>query len=437
MNITDFEEFENQIKEKGRIQQLDNGLVLILENSPGYDLIKGDIILTTGSGYDPKDKKGLIHFLEHATFGPSENYKSSEDRSIKAVQRGLVLNATTNHHVINYPIESKTCHGYLLKNEFLNNFDILLDMIFKSKFDSKSIETERNIILRETKEREDKAASNIWEEFYEEYQNRLYSQNPWKSSKSLETCEDIQKIGLEDLKEAYSRLFVGENTIVKLIGDLDEEILQEVTRKLSSLPKGQRVPQLQTPKEIPFQGEERIRFKAPYENEDMANVNILYQIQEESLLEGCSVGMIKNILDLPEFKLYKDLREQGLIYQLDTNVRGHNSTSYFNLNFDVEKNRTEESIQKTFEILKELREGKFNEDILESLKRNSLLEALYQIKQPGLIAKELSDRHYKERFNERLTTFDYFFQYQKLTKKDLMNTADKYFNGNRLIAITD
>ncbi len=124
-----------------QVTQLPNGLTLASASMPHMMSVSLGIWIGVGSRYEPADQNGVCHFIEHLLFkGTKKRSASGIAQAIEGI--GGSMNAYTS--------EETTCfHARAGAEHFPEMLDVLLDMLFNSRFDPRDIAKERNVIKEE------------------------------------------------------------------------------------------------------------------------------------------------------------------------------------------------------------------------------------------------------------------------------------------------
>ena len=130
-----------------RITRLDNGLRVVSETVPGVRSVTVGVWLRTGSRYEPEERAGIAHLLEHMAFKGTET-RSARDLAEIVDRVGGQMNAYTSKEDTSYYIR-------VLDEHFPLAMEILADMLLRSRFDPGELEKEKRVILEEIKMYED------------------------------------------------------------------------------------------------------------------------------------------------------------------------------------------------------------------------------------------------------------------------------------------
>ena len=125
-----------------KTKRLKNGSTLILAPRKETDAVTLLVIFKVGSRFENKDNNGVSHFIEHLYFKGTKKRPNTNILSQELDKVGAQFNAFTGKDYTGYYIK-------VAKHNIELAFDILSDMLWHSKFESKEINRERGVIIEE------------------------------------------------------------------------------------------------------------------------------------------------------------------------------------------------------------------------------------------------------------------------------------------------
>jgi predicted Zn-dependent peptidase len=145
---------------------LPNGIRLVTEWIPHVRSVAVGVWVDTGSRFEPSDRSGISHFIEHLVFKGTES-RSAEDIARAVDSVGGQMDAfTTKEH---------TCFYVTVLDEHLPlAADLLSDILLHPRFDADDIEREKTVVLQEFAMVEDTPDDVIHDLFAE----RVWPQHP-------------------------------------------------------------------------------------------------------------------------------------------------------------------------------------------------------------------------------------------------------------------
>lgn len=185
---------------------LDNGVRVVLERMSSLRSVALGVWATVGSRYEGKGEEGLSHFIEHMMFKGTKR-RSSVQISHEIDALGGEMNAFTTH-------ESTAYYVKVLDQQVGAAFDLLADLFHHSRFGSKDIEKEKQVVLEEISTVQDDP---------EDYLHELHAQDVLGSHPIgrpiLGTARSMRKMGRHALLNYKQKHYRPENTIVAVAGN--------------------------------------------------------------------------------------------------------------------------------------------------------------------------------------------------------------------------
>lgn len=121
---------------------LDNGLRVITSTMPHSRSVCLVVLVGTGSCYESKEEAGISHFAEHLFFKGTQRRPTSKELTQDIEGIGGIINGGTDKEITVYWCKVASPH-------FSIALDVLSDLLLSSRFDSKDIEKERQVIIEE------------------------------------------------------------------------------------------------------------------------------------------------------------------------------------------------------------------------------------------------------------------------------------------------
>lgn len=212
------EKYYPAVKEMVYRTRLANGLTVALLPKKEFKEVYGSVTVQFGSvdtlvtGVDKDVKQypaGIAHFLEHKLF----EREDSSDLMSAFTSLGADSNAFTSFTKTNY-LFSATDH-------FLENLDLLDELVTSAHFTEASILREQDIIQQEREMYQDDPDSCL---FFSTLAN-LYPGTPLATD-IVGSEESISQINLTNLQENFTRFYKPVNMSLFLVGNFDVELVQ-------------------------------------------------------------------------------------------------------------------------------------------------------------------------------------------------------------------
>ena len=213
------EKYYPAVKEMVYRTRLSNGLTVSLLPKKEFKEVYGSVTVQFGSldtlvtevdGYVKQYPAGIAHFLEHKLF----EREDSSDLMSAFTSLGADSNAFTSFTKTNY-LFSATDH-------FLENLELLDELVTSAHFTEDSILREQDIIQQEREMYQDDPDSCL---FFSTLAN-LYPGTPLATD-IVGSEESISQINLTNLQENFTRFYKPVNMSLFLVGNFDVDQVQD------------------------------------------------------------------------------------------------------------------------------------------------------------------------------------------------------------------
>jgi len=205
---------------------LSNGLRVLTAPLGHAQSVACYVMFAAGSRYENASNRGIAHFAEHMFFKGTERRPTARDIAMEVDSIGGEFNAFTSKEYTGYYIR---CAGERRDQAF----DVLVDMLRNSKFDSEELEREKGVIIEEMNMYVDTPRDYIGSV----YEELLFGSNPlgWETLGTKETIEGASRqTFLDYLGEWYrpSRMVVG------CAGAVGDDLLAMLEGLVGDIPDG-------------------------------------------------------------------------------------------------------------------------------------------------------------------------------------------------------
>ena len=212
------EKYYPAVKEMIYRTRLSSGLTVALLPKEEFKEVYGSVTVQFGSvdtlvtevyGDVKSYPSGIAHFLEHKLF----ERKDSSDLMSAFTSLGADSNAFTSF--------TKTSYLFSATDHFLENLELLDELVTSAYFTEDSILREQDIIQQEREMYQDDPDSCL---FFSTLAN-LYPGTPLATD-IVGTEESISQINLTNLQENFTRFYKPVNMSLFLVGNFDVELVQ-------------------------------------------------------------------------------------------------------------------------------------------------------------------------------------------------------------------
>lgn len=197
---------------------LDNGLRVVCESIPHVRSVATGIWVGAGSRNENPEINGISHFIEHMFFKGTHRHSA---KNIADIMDGIggQINAFTGKECTCYYTKTLDTH-------IETAFDILSDMLFNSKFASRDISVEKNVILEEI---------HMYEDSPEELVHDILSETAYSGNSLgypiIGTKDSVMSFDKRKASEYIKRYYTPKNCVLSVAGNITNERLAELAEK--------------------------------------------------------------------------------------------------------------------------------------------------------------------------------------------------------------
>ncbi len=276
---------------------LDNGLHVILHQDKTTPIVAVSVMYHVGSKNENPERTGFAHFFEHLMFEGSENMERGEfDKYVQ--NAGGNLNANTSFDRTYY-------YEILPSNQVALGLWLESERMLHAKVDVKGIETQREVVKEERRQRID---NQPYGSILEETFKRAYQVHPYRwpvigSMAHLAAAEEA------DYKQFYKDFYVPNNAVLSIAGDIDiTETKALVSKYFGGIPKSATAVYRPRIAEPALTAEIR---DTVYDNIQLPAVIQAYRIPAQGTKDYYAVDMLSRILSSGESsRLYRSLVDE-------------------------------------------------------------------------------------------------------------------------------
>lgn len=403
--------------------QLPNGLRVLLHEDHSTPIVAVSVLYHVGSKNENPERTGFAHFFEHLMFEGSKNMDRGE--YMKLVQsNGGVLNANTSF--------DRTYYYEILPS---NQLELALWMeserMLHAKVDIKGIETQREVVKEERRQRMD---NRPYGKLLEETYKRAYTTHPYKWP-TIGSMEHLNAAKEEDYVNFYKTFYVPNNAVLSIAGDIDiNQTKAWISRYYATIPKGVNAINRPNANAEPAQTKEIV--DTVYDNVQLPAVIMAYHTPAQGTPDYYAMQMLAKVLsDGESSRMNKSLVDDQQLaitagaFPIPTEHPG--LTLMFaiaNMGKGVDGLQT--GMQKEIDLVKKelITDQEFT-------KIRNQIESDYASQNSTMagIAENLAD--YLVYFNDANLINSEIERYMKVTKEDIKRVANTYLNNNNRVLL--
>jgi zinc protease len=274
---------------------LPNGLILIVQDHRAADITAVHLWVGVGVRDEAPQALGASHFQEHMLFKGTDRWGPGYiDRAVEGI--GGRSNAVTSYDYTNFYV--------LVPSDAMEQgVQLLSEMAFRSTFDPKEIDSEREVIFEESRIETDNPRTAIVRQLY----GLVFDTHPY-GRPVLGTRETMTAANRQSLMAYYRQHYTPENMALVIVGpNPPAEVRAAVTKHWGGVkPTGYRRDAVPNPR--PLAGQASRKVERP---EQQAMLGFGWQAPRSDNPEGFAVDLLVSILGGTESsRLVKRLRDE-------------------------------------------------------------------------------------------------------------------------------
>ncbi|MEA3489295.1 MAG: pitrilysin family protein [Candidatus Omnitrophota bacterium] len=395
---------------------LDNGARIVCRYMPGSPLVAIQIRVLSGLSNEGKYAgSGISHFLEHLLFKGAGGKTSSRIRSEIKMMGGLV-NASTGLDSVEY-------HMIVPNEKFEQALDLLTDMVMDPVFSGEEMETEREVILKEIKLRNDDPVTRRMRLLFSlAYRENVY-RHPVIGSEEL-----FKDIAREDIIEYHGAVYTPDRIVMGIAGGIPPDTaLEAAEKKLEGYRRGgawqpEVIPE---PEQVDVR---KIEFPADVVVGYMAIGFHTSSVYSPDLYPGDVLSILLG--EGNDSRLYRSLvKEKQLLYTVSSLNYTPKYPGLFVITGIGPPEKLEEARREVFEIIDGIKNGRIEDSEIKRARNSVISDYLHSHERVKSVASSMTN-------SEILTGDPTFFEkyveeVKKVKKRDIRQVASEYLKpGN-------
>lgn len=359
---------------------LANGLRVLVHEDDTTPMAVLNILYDVGARDEETDKTGFAHLFEHLMFGGSVHIPVYDE----PLQRvGGENNAFTSNDITNYYI---TLPAVNLETAFWLESDRMLSLAFSEK----SLETQRNVVCEEFKQRYlNQPYGDVWLKL----RPLAYTTHPYRWATIGQDLKQIENARMEDVKAFFKKHYNPQNAIMVVGGNVKTEEVKALAEKwFGPIPSGEKYLR-NLPKE-PLQTVERretIHAKVP-----LNAIYMAFKMPARDSSDYQCFDLISDVLSQGQSsRLYNSLlKEQQLFSDIHAYITSSIDEGLFVIEGKLVEGVTPEDAEKAiWAELEKLRTMPVTEEELTKVKNKS--ESIMVFAEMSLLDKAMNLAYYE------------------------------------------
>ena len=453
---------------KARIYTLDNGLKVYMTVNKETPRIQTYIAVRVGGKNDPAETTGLAHYFEHLMFKGTTNFGTQnyeiEKPLLDQIEAQFEIYRKTTDSLERKAIYAKIdsisyeASKYAIPNEYdklmaaigangtnaYTSFDVTCytEDIPSNQIDNwAKIQAERfeNCVIRgfhtelETVyEEKNMSLTRDPRKVYEAVLSSLFPHHPYGTQTVLGTQEDLKNPSITNIKEYYKKWYVPNNMAICLSGDFDpDQMIATIDKYFGGLKPNPDLPKLDLPKETPITAPVVREILGP----DAESVALAWRFPGAADKDVETLQVVSQILYNGQAGLIDlDLTQQQKTLSAYCYPTTMSDYSAFMMQGRPKQGQTLDEVKDLLlGELKKLREGDFDEKMLEANINNFKLYQMQQLENNDARADMFVESFVNgSDWADEVTALD---RMSKLTKDDIVAFANKYLKDDNYAVI--
>ncbi len=203
------------------LAELPNRLIVLAAETHTAPVVSVQAWVKTGSIYEQEYVgAGLSHFLEHLISGGSTSTRTEAQSNTILGQIGAQTNAATSLDTVHYYINTASTYAHTA-------IDLLSDWMQNSLITQREYDRERSVVQREFEMGQGEPNRIMWKLTQQARYNTHPARHP-----TIGYLDQFLKISRNDIYDFYKRMYVPNNIIFVVVGDVDK---QQVVQQIATL----------------------------------------------------------------------------------------------------------------------------------------------------------------------------------------------------------
>jgi zinc protease len=399
-----------------------NGLKVLLHEDHATPIVAVSVMYHVGSKNENPERTGFAHFFEHLLFEGSENIKRGEFDDYVSNAGGM-NNANTWY--------DRTYYFELLpSNQLALGLWLESERMLHAIVENVGIETQRQVVKEERRQRVDNVP---YGRLVEETMKRTFKVHPYTHS-VIGSMAHLDAAVEKDYKQFYKDFYRPDNAIISIAGDINiEQTKALVDAYFKDIPRGQG--EVFRPKVTEPAITKEIR-DTIYDQVRLSQLVYSYQIPAQGTPDYYAMGMLTDLLSRGKSsrmqKTIVDQQQKAVTvgaFPLALEDPGA-CIMFARAALGVDLKDLETSMDA---VIKDVQDNLISE--IEFQKLLNQVESDFVTANTSVAGIAESLANYEMYFGDANLINTELERYRKVTREDIKNVANKYFNKNSRVVL--
>jgi predicted Zn-dependent peptidase len=393
-----------------------NGFTLLYEKKT-TDIVNIRYIVNAGSSSEIDNKEfGAAHYLEHMLFKGTKFHTYKETNKI-ADNLGDI-NAFTSREITVFHLTS-------LREDFNKAAELLSEMFFFPLINEDEFNREKTVIIEEYQSGIDKPSNFFYNMLFESFWGTAFSH------KTVGNKNSIQNMTIDTLHNFIKNYYVIDNFVISVVGNIEKnEVIDKFSQILKSAPSSYyNKPIINN---INYDSINYNEFRFYHSSKQSAMALMFKGLSSIDNINNNFVGDVfcKGLGQGMSSLLFDRIREElGLCYGISSWLQCYRNCGDLVITSFLDENNIELARDEIFKIIENVKKNGFDQEQLVSLKKNMLFDIARESETSSDYASMIADDYFIN--NCKIVSYeDKFNALKTITNEDIINFANKYFNGN-------
>ncbi len=322
---------------------LDNGLRVITSTMSHSRSVSVAVLVGTGSCYETREQAGISHFAEHLFFKGTQRRPTSREIAQDIEGVGGLINGGTDKEITIYWCKVAGPH-------FAIALDVLSDLLINSRFDSKDIDKERQVIMEEIKMNLDTPQQRV---------NALIDELLWPEQplgrEVIGYKETVSSLTREQLLDYLVSRYLANNVVLTVAGNIQhEEAMAQIEPLFGELAAGKLVDGY-----VANDDQTQARLRIEPKEIEQAHICLAVHGFSRSHPQRFAVDLLNTVLGGGmSSRLFLEIRERrGLAYDIHSYTEHFLNSGSFGIYAGVDPDKAQTAVVAIIEELAKIRQG--------------------------------------------------------------------------------
>jgi zinc protease len=398
---------------------LANGLRVLVHEDPTTPMAVLNILYDVGARDEDPNKTGFAHLFEHLMFGGSVNIPNYDE----PLQRvGGENNAFTSNDITNYYI---TLPAENLETAFWLESDRMLSLAFSEK----SLETQRNVVCEEFKQRYlNQPYGDVWLKL----RPLAYKKHAYQWATIGKELSHIEEATMEDVKAFFKKHYNPQNAIMVVGGNVKTDDIKALAEKwFEPIPAGEKYVR-NLPQEEP---QNEARTETVKANVPLNAIYMAFKMCSRADADYYAFDLMSDILSSGKSSRFHNslLKEQKLFSEINAYISGSIDAGLFIVEGKLVEGVTIEKAEEAIWMeLEKMKTTLVADNELTKVKNK--VESVMVFSEMNLLDKAMNLAYY-ELLGDAASLNNEVEEFLKITADDIQRIAKKTFvkNGSSIL----